>query len=83
MSLRLTETVLDVTGLSCPLPVLRANRALRGMRPGECLRVLADDRAASSDFPSFCRETGHVLLAAEEADGVLSFLIRRRPESSG
>jgi tRNA 2-thiouridine synthesizing protein A len=72
------ETLLDLKGLSCPLPVLRANRALRGMKPGEKLRVLATDPAAAADFRAFCRETGHALLAMSEEAGVLSFLIRRR-----
>lgn len=73
------ETVLDVKGMSCPLPVLRANRALRAMKEGDRLRVLATDRAAVADFQSFCRETGHALLAWSEESGVFSFLIRRRP----
>ncbi len=52
------ETLLDVKGMNCPLPVLRANRALRGLQPGDKLRVLATDRAAVADFRAFCRETG-------------------------
>ncbi len=76
----MSETLLDVKGLHCPLPVLRANRALRGMAPGSRLRVLATDRAAVADFQAFCRETGHALLAAGEDGGVFSFVIRRRAE---
>ncbi len=74
------ETLLDVKGMNCPLPVLRANRARRGMAAGERLRVLATDRAAVADFQSYCRETGHALLAWSEEAGVFSFVIRRRPE---
>jgi tRNA 2-thiouridine synthesizing protein A len=76
----MSETVLDVKGLSCPLPVLKANRALRGLQPGERLRVLATDRAAVADFQAFCRETGHALVAWSEEGGVFSFLIRRRAD---
>ena len=75
----MSETVLDVKGLNCPLPVLRANRSLRGMEPGARLRVLATDRAAVGDFHAYCQETGHALLAWSEDQGVFSFLIRRRP----
>ena len=75
------ETLLDVKGLSCPLPVLRANRALRGMAAGERLRVLATDRASVADFQAFCRETGHALVAYSEEGGVFSFVIRRRAEA--
>ena len=74
------ETLLDVKGLNCPLPVLRANRVLRGMQPGERLRVLATDRAAVADFRAFCRETGHDLLSFAEEAGVFSFTIRRKPD---
>ena len=74
----MTETVLDVKGLSCPLPVLRANRALRSLAPGERLRVLATDRAAVADFQAFCRETGHALVSQGEEAGVFSFTIRKR-----
>ena len=74
------DTLLDLKGLRCPLPVLRANRALRQMPPGTRLRVLATDRAAIADFQAFCRETGHALLAWSEDAGVFSFLIRRRAD---
>jgi tRNA 2-thiouridine synthesizing protein A len=76
----MSETVLDVKGMACPLPVLRANRSLRSMPAGERLRVLATDRAAVADFQAFCRETGHDLLAWSEEAGVFSFVIRRRAE---
>jgi len=76
----MSETVLDVKGLNCPLPVLRANRSLRGMAPGARLRVLATDRAAVADFHAYCQETGHALLAWSEEAGVFSFVIRRRAE---
>lgn len=76
----MSETVLDVKGMNCPLPVLRANRSLRGMPAGARLRVLATDAASVSDFHAFCRETGHDLLAWSEENGVFSFLIRRRAE---
>ncbi len=77
------ETLLDVKGLNCPLPVLRANRTLRGLEPGEKLRVLVTDRAAIGDFQAYCRETGHDLLAFSEESGVLSFTIRRRKARAG
>ena len=73
------DSVLDVKGMRCPLPVLRANRALRGMAPGDRLRVLATDRAAVADFQAYCRETGHALLASSDEGEMFSFLIRRRP----
>ncbi|HYD98937.1 MAG TPA: sulfurtransferase TusA family protein [Alphaproteobacteria bacterium] len=69
---------LDVRGLACPLPVLKARRALRDLPAGAELEVLATDPAARSDFPAFCRTTGHTLLGVEEgADGTLAFRLRK------
>ena len=76
----MSETLLDVKGMNCPLPVLKANRTLRGMTPGQRLRVLATDRASVADFQAYCQETGHALLACSEESGVFSFVIRRRPD---
>jgi tRNA 2-thiouridine synthesizing protein A len=74
----MSETLLDVQGLSCPLPVLKANKALRGLPPGGRLVVLATDPAAARDFPAFCTETGHALLESAEAAGVWRFVLRKR-----
>ncbi|GBR54603.1 sulfurtransferase TusA family protein [Gluconobacter sphaericus] len=82
MSVPTTETLLDLRGLACPMPVLKANRALRDMPPGAKLRILATDRASVADFQSYCRETGHALIAFTDTAGVLSFMIRRRAETS-
>ncbi|MCE2563941.1 sulfurtransferase TusA family protein [Komagataeibacter sp. FNDCF1] len=77
----MSEILLDARGLSCPLPVLRANRMLRTLPPGARLRVIATDRASVADFQAFCRETGHALIAFGEEGGTLSFVIRRKPDT--
>jgi tRNA 2-thiouridine synthesizing protein A len=68
---------IDVRGLACPLPVLKARKALIGMRPGERLLVEATDRLAGIDIPHFCNEAGHRLIASAERGGDLLFLIER------
>ena len=74
----MADLTLDATGLKCPMPVLRARRALKPLAPGDRLLVLADDPAAAQDFPAFCETTGHVLEAqSSREDGVLAFLIRK------
>ncbi|AZV38130.1 sulfurtransferase tusA [Komagataeibacter xylinus] len=78
----MSEILLDARGLTCPLPVLKANRMLRGLPPGARLRVIATDRASVADFQAFCRETGHALIAFGEEGGTLSFVIRRRPDAT-
>jgi len=71
------DAELDATGLKCPMPVLRARRALKPLAPGATLRVLADDPAAAKDFPAFCETTGHKLLSADDEGGVLVFRIEK------
>ena len=70
--------ILDAKGLKCPLPVLKARKAMKNVSVGGVLRVLATDRASVADFQAYCRETGHALLAWSDEGGVFSFLIRRR-----
>ncbi len=69
--------VLDVVGLRCPLPVLKARKALAGLAPGSLLEVVASDPAAAQDFAAFCAASGHLLVAQSAADGVQRFLIRK------
>jgi tRNA 2-thiouridine synthesizing protein A len=72
------ETELDARGLKCPLPVLKARKAMKGVAPGGLLRVLATDPAAVQDFKAFCETTGDSLLESKAGDGLYSFLIRKR-----
>ena len=77
----MSETILDVKGLTCPLPVLKANKALRGMAGGARLTVLATDPASVPDFNALCRETGHALVAFSEDQGSYRFVIRKRDDT--
>ena len=72
------ELLLDVRGLACPLPVLKARRAMREVPAGGVLKVLATDPGSVADFKSFCAVTGHRLEDNAEADGVYSFVIRAK-----
>ncbi|MBI1261687.1 MAG: sulfurtransferase TusA family protein [Rhizobiales bacterium] len=74
------EITLDVSGLLCPLPVLRARKILLGMREGSCLRVRATDPVARIDMPHFCAQAGHEILETSEEGATLVFLIRRGPD---
>lgn len=77
-----SEQVLDVKGLNCPMPVLRAKVALSRMQPGERLRVLATDPYSVMDFEAFCQNTGHTLLNSERDGDTFVFVLRRRREPS-
>lgn len=68
---------LDAKGLSCPLPILKARKALNAMADGETLRVEATDAGSVADFAAFCRSTGNELLDSGENEGVYWYLISK------
>ncbi|HEX5317776.1 MAG TPA: sulfurtransferase TusA family protein [Stellaceae bacterium] len=72
------NSTLDATGLKCPLPVLKARRALKDVPAGGVLEVLATDPGAVQDFAHFCQTTGCDLVESSETGGVLRFLLRKR-----
>jgi tRNA 2-thiouridine synthesizing protein A len=72
----MADQVLDVKGLNCPLPILRARKALKEMPMGATLSVLATDPGAVKDFEAFCRTTGNQLLESKVEGGVYTFLIK-------
>jgi tRNA 2-thiouridine synthesizing protein A len=72
-----TTTFLDATGLKCPLPVLRARKAMKAVAAGGVLEIKATDPGAVADFKSFCETTGDELVEWREADGVYLFRIRK------
>jgi tRNA 2-thiouridine synthesizing protein A len=69
---------LDVRGLNCPLPILRAKKALADIKSGQVLRVLATDPGAVKDFQAFARQTGNELLSHAEADKVFTFFMKKK-----
>ncbi|HKK29768.1 MAG TPA: sulfurtransferase TusA family protein [Alphaproteobacteria bacterium] len=73
----MADQLLDATGLKCPMPVLRARRALKAMESGAVLEVLADDPAAAKDFPAFCEMTGNSLEDTAQDGPTLIFRIRK------
>lgn len=68
---------LDVTGLACPLPLLKAKQRLNQIQVGETLAVVATDPGSQRDFQSFINLTAHELLECSEADGVFRYVIRK------
>lgn len=73
----MADKVLDTKGLSCPLPILKAKKAIGELPPGGTLEVLATDPGSVPDFQAFCKQTKHALIEHSEANGVFRFLIRR------
>ena len=70
-------TRLDTSGLTCPLPVLKAKKALSSLKPGDVLEVVATDPQSREDFAVLCETQGHRLIESNELGGVFRFLIAR------
>ena len=68
---------LDASGLNCPLPILRAKKAIAGLGGGETLKIVATDPGSVKDFEAFCKQTGNELVSSEEAGGEYTFYIKK------
>lgn len=73
----MTEQTLDLRGLKCPLPAMRARKALRGVKPGDLLIVECTDPLTAIDIPNMLRETGDRLEDSTRNDELLVFWIRK------
>lgn len=69
---------LDTRGLNCPLPILKAKKALSEMISGELLRVVSTDAGSVRDFQAFARQTGNELVEQKTAGSDFSHVLRRR-----
>jgi tRNA 2-thiouridine synthesizing protein A len=69
---------LDARGLNCPLPILRAKKALADMTSGQVLRILATDPGSVKDFQAFSKQTGNELLSHAEANKEYTFFMKRK-----
>ena len=77
MSMQIAR-VLDLKGLSCPLPIVKTAQAIKGLASGDLLEALATDPGSVADFNAWCRSTGHGLVEQTETDGVYRFVIRKK-----
>jgi tRNA 2-thiouridine synthesizing protein A len=69
---------IDTSGLNCPLPILKAKKALTDMQSGQVLKVVATDPGSWRDFEAFARQTGNELVLQEKADASFIFGLKRR-----
>ncbi len=68
---------LDASGLNCPLPILRAKKALTALDSGKVLHIIATDPGSVKDFEAFAKQTGNELMESKEAGGKYEFLIKK------
>lgn len=69
---------IDTRGLNCPLPILRAKKALSDVRSGQVLKIVATDPGSVKDFETFSKQTGHALLSQAEANGEFTFFMKKK-----
>ena len=73
----MADQTLDAKGLNCPLPILKAKKALKDVPAEGTLEVLSTDPGSMADFEAFCRTTGNELLESGQDDKVYRFLIKK------
>lgn len=69
---------LDLKGMSCPLPLLKAKQALRRMQSGQVIKVYVTDSSSVRDFASFAKISGHILVASEEEQGTYIHILQHK-----
>ena len=74
----MTETTMNLRGLKCPLPALRVKKTLSSLKTGDLIVAECTDPLTMIDIPNLLRQTGDVLEGKAEADGVLTFRIRKK-----
>ena len=74
----MADATLDAKGLNCPLPILRAKKALKDLPAGGTLEILATDPGAVADFEAVCRTTGNQLVEHSKDGGTFRFLIKHK-----
>jgi len=73
----MADQTLDTKGLNCPMPILKAKKALKSMPAGATLEILATDPGSVADFQAFCRTTGNELVEHSVDDKIYRFIIKR------
>ena len=74
----MADALLDAKGLNCPLPILKAKKALKDVPEGGTLEILATDPGSIADFAAFARTTGNEVIEQDEAEGVCRFVLRKK-----
>ena len=72
----MANKTLDLSGLQCPMPILKTKKAVAGLPKGATLEVLATDPGAPADFEAWCAQSSNTLVESTEAAGVFRFVIR-------
>ena len=78
-----SDETLDCVGLYCPMPIVKTSEQIKGLKEGEVLEVIADDKGIKSDMPAWCSKTGNEFLGIEEEDGEYHVFVRKKEQGKG
>ncbi len=73
----MADQTLNAEGLNCPLPIIKAKKALKGMEAGQVLEVRSTDPGSVADFAAFCAQTGNELMGSSTEGNVYLFDIKK------
>ena len=71
------DQTLDCVGLYCPMPIVKTAEKFKGLKPGEVLEVVADDKGITQDMPAWCAATGHECLGVKEEGGEIRVYVKK------
>ena len=74
------DRLVDASGLSCPMPVVKAGKEMRSLAAGQVLKIIATDRGSLADIPAWAEDTGNELLDSKDEGGRFVFLVRKGAE---
>ena len=72
------DEILDARGLSCPMPLLKTKKAVKGMKSGQVLEIYSTDPGTRNDLPGFATKAGHEFLGEKDDDGFVRFYLKVR-----
>lgn len=72
-----TDLIVDTKGMACPMPIVKAKKALDSLTTGQIMEVLSTDKGSVNDFQAWVKQTKHELVKHEEENGVYKFYVRK------
>lgn len=71
------DVIVDTKGMACPMPIVKAKKALDGLQSGQIMEVLSTDKGSINDFQAWVKQTNHELIKHEEDNGVYKFFVKK------
>ncbi|MGP0580421.1 sulfurtransferase TusA family protein [Paenibacillus peoriae] len=72
-----TDLVVDTKGMACPMPIVKAKKALDTLASGQVMEILSTDKGSVNDFQAWVKQTNHELLSHEEENGIYKFYVKK------